>query len=117
MPRTDIFHIILPTLKYPLHAPAEKIIFFSKYDLPIKVFDYDCVTLNSVQYSMPHNNAINRLITELGILIGDENMCRYRLKLYTAGENLFYIANRKVGKWCMSNLTKICSQEFEFRVR
>ena len=48
VPRTDIFHIILPlspTLKYSLHAPAEKSQFFSKYDLPIKVFDYDCVML------------------------------------------------------------------------
>ena len=34
-----------PTLKYPLHAPAEKCSYFSKYVLGSKVFDYDCVTL------------------------------------------------------------------------
>ena len=34
--RTNIFHNILPashpTLKYPLHAPTEKVSFFSKHD-------------------------------------------------------------------------------------
>ena len=34
-----------PTLKYPLHTPAEKSSYFSKYDRRSKVFDYDCVTL------------------------------------------------------------------------
>ena len=33
------------TLKYPIHAPAEKSQFFSKYDHGSKVFDYDHVAL------------------------------------------------------------------------
>ena len=47
VPRTNIFHTILPlhTFKYPLHAPAEKSSYFSKYEYRSKVFDYDCATL------------------------------------------------------------------------
>ena len=39
------FAPIHPTLKLPLHAPAEKRSFFSKNDQRSRVFDYDCVTL------------------------------------------------------------------------
>ena len=34
-----------PTLKYPLHAPAEKSSYLVNTACETKVFDYDCVTL------------------------------------------------------------------------